>query len=108
MTLALLFVILLVACGLVLIVFNGRKLLSDWPRPKPVHNVDLAWIQVYIGAALIVLAWIFATDPTRKLREPTSFTPTTEEARAAQQAGQAPDAQTTASQRGGGPQAAAR
>lgn len=106
MTLALLFVILLVACGLVLIVFNGRKLLSDWPRPKPVHNVDLAWIQVYIGAALIVLAWIFATDPTRKLREPTSFTPTTEEARAAQQAGQG--GETAASRTGGGPQAGMR
>lgn len=106
MTLALLFVILLVAGGLVLIVVNGRKLLSDWPRPKPVHNVDLAWIQVYIGAALIVLAWIYATDPTRKLREPTSFTPTTEEVRTAQQAGEG--GQTATSQTDGGPQAARR
>ncbi len=95
MTLALMGVIALAAVGLVLVVLNGRKLLSDWPRQKPVHNVDLAWIQVYLGVALIVLAWMVATDPTRKLREPTSFTPTSEEARAAQQAGQAPDAQSS-------------
>jgi hypothetical protein len=71
MTWALAVVILLAAGGLGLIGVNGRKLASDWPRPKPRHNVDLAWIQVYLGLALLVIAWIVATDPARKLIEPT-------------------------------------
>ncbi len=67
--------------GLSLVVFNGRKLISDWPRPKPVHNVDLAWIQVYLGLAMIVAAWFIFDDPSRVLREPTP-TPITADAMA--------------------------
>ncbi|PTX91719.1 hypothetical protein [Opitutus sp. ER46] len=71
MTLALAGVIALTVGGLALIGVNGRKLLSDWPRPKPVHNVDLAWIQVYLGLALLVVAYLVVTDPARVLFEPT-------------------------------------
>ncbi|HVU35003.1 MAG TPA: hypothetical protein VHE61_16330 [Opitutaceae bacterium] len=61
---------LLLLGGITLVVFNARKLISDWPRPKPRHNVDLAWIQVYLGLALIVVAWFIGADPARALREP--------------------------------------
>lgn len=85
MTLALLGVIVLSIGGLLLVVLNGRKLISDWPRPKPVHNVDLAWIQVYFGIACLVVAWIVATDPARKLFDPTPTMATPESIQSAQQ-----------------------
>lgn len=62
---------LLVIAGVVLVAINAVKLISDWPRPKPRHNVDLAWIQVYFGLALLGAAWYFAADPARQLQEPT-------------------------------------
>ncbi len=61
----------LAAAGVGLVVYNGRKLVSDWPRPKPRHNVDLAWIQVYFGLAAVALAWVVVRDPARALLEPT-------------------------------------
>lgn len=61
----------LVIAGLGLVIWNGRKLISDWPRPKPRHNVDVAWIQVYVGLAALVLAWILIRNPARLLFEPT-------------------------------------
>lgn len=85
MTLALAIVGLLVVGGLVLLVINGRKLISDWPRPKPVHNVDLAWIQVYLGLGLLVVAWVIGRNPARVLFEPAG-TPVTAEQMAERQA----------------------
>ncbi len=64
-------VLVFAAAGLALVFFNGRKLIRDWPLPKPRHNVDLAWIQVYVGLAALVVAWFLATDPARKLIDPT-------------------------------------
>lgn len=62
-------VALLVVAGATLIVLSARKLIEDWPRLKPVHNVDRLWVQVYVGLTLFVIAWFLATDPTHKLRE---------------------------------------
>jgi hypothetical protein len=55
--------------GLALITINARKLISDWPRLKPVHNVDAAWIKVYLGLTLIGIAWYLVGDPGRTWRE---------------------------------------
>ncbi len=60
---------LLTLVGVVLIALNARKLISDWPRLTPVHNVDTAWVQIYLGLALLVVAWFIVTDPARTLRE---------------------------------------
>lgn len=49
--------ILLLLYGVVLIVFNGRRLISDWKRTRTRHSVDLAFIQVYLGIVLICIAW---------------------------------------------------
>jgi hypothetical protein len=59
----------LVACGGALIAVNTRKLMNDWPRMKPRHNVDVAFVQIYLGVVLLTLAWIIATDPSQKFRE---------------------------------------
>jgi hypothetical protein len=83
MTWRLLTVVLLSLGGLAVIVHNGRKLISDWPRPKPRHNVDRAWIQVYLGLAALVIAWIAATNPAHALFEPAPM-PVSGEAAAAQ------------------------
>lgn len=64
-------VAVLAVSGVALVILNGRKLISDWPRPRPVHNVDAAWIKVYLGLGLICAAWFIARDPLQKLREPT-------------------------------------
>jgi hypothetical protein len=66
-------IILLALTGLVLIVINARKLISDWPRLKPVHNVDVAWVQIYLGLVLIGVAWVIATRPGQALNESTTF-----------------------------------
>ena len=60
---------LLVAGGGALIAVNIRKLVNDWPRMKPRHNVDVAFVQIYLGVVLLTLAWIIATDPSQKFRE---------------------------------------
>ena len=76
MSLALAAVLALAIGGLVLITLNARKLIADWPRLKPLHNVDLAWVQIYFGCVLLVVAWFIATDPAHKLTESTRvYTP---------------------------------
>ena len=62
--------VLLVLAGLTSVIINGRKLISDWPRPKPRHNVDVAWIQVYLGVAAVLVAWALVRNPAHWLFEP--------------------------------------
>jgi hypothetical protein len=55
--------IALIALGLALIVINAIKLVSDWRRMKPKHNVDLAFIQIILGIILLAVAWYLNRGP---------------------------------------------
>lgn len=59
----------LVLAGLVLIVLNARKLISDWPRLKPIHNVDVAWVKIYFGLTLVLAAWYIVGNPAKILSD---------------------------------------
>ena len=48
--------LVLLLYGVALIAFNTRRLLADWKRSRVRHNVDLAFIQIYLGAVLIGVA----------------------------------------------------
>jgi len=54
--------VLFVAIGLLLIAINAKKLLGDWRRMKPRHNVDLAFIQIILGVILLAVAWYVGRD----------------------------------------------
>jgi 4-hydroxybenzoate polyprenyltransferase len=46
----------LILIGLVIVVPATLRLASDWPRMKPQHNVDLAFVQIAVGIAVLWVA----------------------------------------------------
>jgi hypothetical protein len=53
----------LIVAGLALVVPAVRRLASDWPRMKPQHNTDLAFVQVAFGCAVLALACFLGGRP---------------------------------------------
>jgi hypothetical protein len=46
----------LILAGMAMVVSAALRLASDWPRLKPLHNTDLAFVQVGAGLAILTIA----------------------------------------------------
>ena len=60
--------------GIAIVVHAALRLAEDWPRLKPVHDVDLAFVQVVAGIGVLALAFVLGGRPGayfRPLLEPT-------------------------------------
>ena len=47
----------LIAVGIAIAIPAMARLREDWPRLKPVHNVDLAFVQIMVAAGVLWFAW---------------------------------------------------
>jgi drug/metabolite transporter (DMT)-like permease len=46
----------LIIAGMAIVIPAARRLISDWPRMKPRHNVDVAFVQIMFGIAMLWVA----------------------------------------------------
>jgi drug/metabolite transporter (DMT)-like permease len=46
----------LIAAGMAIVIPAARRLISDWPRMKPRHNVDVAFVQIIFGISILWVA----------------------------------------------------
>ena len=66
----------LILVGIATMLPAGRRLIEDWPRMKPRHNVDLAFVQIGFGVVVLCIACLMGgraaaffaplTEPTPK------------------------------------------
>lgn len=46
----------LLVAGVAMIIPATRRLAEDWPRLKPIHNTDVAFLQIMLGVVMIGVA----------------------------------------------------
>lgn len=64
----------LIIIGLSIALPAVRRLLDDWPRLKPEHSVDLAFLQVTLGVVVLAFACVMGgrlDASIARLRDPT-------------------------------------
>jgi uncharacterized membrane protein len=54
---------LLIVAGLAIAVPAILRLIEDWPRLKPEHSVDLAFVQIALAVAVLSLACVLGGRP---------------------------------------------
>jgi hypothetical protein len=60
--------------GIATVVHAALRLAEDWPRLKPVHDIDLAFVQIAAGIGVLMLACVLGGRPGAYFRpflEPT-------------------------------------
>jgi hypothetical protein len=53
----------LILAGMAVVVSAGLRLASDWPRLKPLHDTDVAFLQIGAGLAILTLAALLGGRP---------------------------------------------